>query len=101
MTCCPSSPRLLRSVIGNAPYDRRMAEFLAQIVHRALRMSRTAVEHVGVVSQRSRAQRADAGAHQPESGAVDFLGQHLARNRKNFSPQWVGAGIGWGGGGRL
>jgi hypothetical protein len=46
--------RLLRTVIGNAPDHRGVAEFLAQVVHRALGMSRTAVEHVGVVSQRSR-----------------------------------------------
>src|SRR4030081_2830636 len=79
-----SSLRLLRPVIGDASDDSRAAEFLAQIVHRALRRGRTAVEHVGVVGLRSRAQGADAGAHQTESGAVDFLRQHLAANSKDF-----------------
>ena len=46
--------RLLRPVIGNAPDHRGIAEFLAQIVHRAFGMGRAAVEHVGVVGLRAR-----------------------------------------------
>ena len=75
---------LLRPLIGNAPDHGGVAEFLAQIVHRAFGMGRAAVEHVGVVGLRARPQRADAGAHQPESGAVDFLCQHLAGDRENL-----------------
>ena len=46
--------RLLRPLIRNAPDHRGIAEFLAQIIHRALGVGRAAVEHVGVVGLRAR-----------------------------------------------
>src|ERR1700674_845544 len=71
MTSVPSL-LLLRPLIGDAPDDGGLAEFLAQIVDRALGVRGAAIEHVGIMGLRTRAERADACAHQPESGAVDF-----------------------------
>src|SRR6266481_7955648 len=83
----PISLLLLRPVIGDAPDDSGIAEFPAQIVDRAFGVRRAAVEHVGVVGLRSRTQGADAGAHQPESGAVDLLCQHFAANSEDLRRQ--------------
>src|ERR1700746_527986 len=80
----PSLLRLLRSVIGDAADHGAPAEFLAQTVHRTFGVGGAAVEHIeGVVISRARPQRADAGAHQAERGAVDLLRQHLAADRKD------------------
>ena len=75
---------LRRPLIRNAPDHGGIAELLPQVIHRALGVRRAAVEHVGVVGQRSLAQRADAGADQAEGGAVDLPCQHFARHRKNL-----------------
>src|SRR3569623_488837 len=85
-------PRL-RPVIGDAADHGGRAELLAQAVHGALGVGGAAVEHVGVVVDRAFAQRADAGAHQPESGAVDLLGQHLAADRKDLRGELAGTTV--------
>ena len=50
-------------------------------------MGSAAVEHVGVVGRGSGCERADAGAHQAERGAVDFLRQHLAGDGEDLCRQ--------------
>src|ERR1700736_3455377 len=79
--------RLLRPVIGNAPDYGGVAELLAQIIDCAFGVCGAAIEHVGVVGRRAGLERADAGAHQAERGAVDFFHQHLAGNRENLRGQ--------------
>src|SRR6266481_9646469 len=75
---CLRSFLLLRSIVSNSADHRGLAELPAQIVDRTLGMGGAAVQHVGVVGLRACAQRADAGAHQTERGAVDLLQKHLA-----------------------
>src|SRR5882724_4013337 len=87
-----SSLLLLRPVIGDAPDHGGLAELLAQVVDRAFGVRRAAIEHVGVVGLRTRAKRADACAHQAESGAVDFPRQHLSRYRENLRRE-LGRGV--------
>src|SRR5260370_39631834 len=92
MTFRTASLLLLRPVIGDTPDHGGIAEFPAQIVDCAFGVRRAAVAHVGVVGLRSRTQGAVAGAHQPESGAVDLLGQPFAGNSEDFWRQ-VGLGV--------
>ena len=50
---------------------------------------------VGVVGLRARAQCADAGAQQPERGAVDLLHQHFSCDGENFGRElrWAVNGL--------
>src|SRR4051794_17593428 len=54
---------LRRPLIRNAPDHRGVAELLAQIVDRAFGVGGATVQHVAVVGERARAERADAGTH--------------------------------------